>query len=80
LCVSRHFDYKMKDCMEHAPPIETAVYSAIRSRPGTKTEQWNESEEIVEVPDDDDGAGHGHFQNNFLKKRRWGSQFDETPT
>ena len=34
----------------------------------------------LEVPDDDDGAGHDHFQNNFLKKSRWGSQFNETPT
>jgi hypothetical protein len=66
--------------MEHAPPIETAVYTPIRSRLGVKTEQWEESGEIVKVPDDDDGAGHCHFQNNFLKKSRWGSQFNEMPT
>jgi hypothetical protein len=66
--------------MEHASLIETAVYSPIRSRPGVITEQWDEFEEIVEVPDDGVGAGHGHFQNNFLKKSLWGSQFNKTPT
>jgi hypothetical protein len=66
--------------MEHAPPIKTAVCSPIISRPGVKTEQWDESGEIVEVPDDDIGAGNGHFHNNLLKQSSWGSQFNETPT